>query len=94
MDSAPEAIWWVDTGGGSGYATTSSSVAAASERNRPGSARRYHAGSEWLGRPSVASTARSETSDLEAARRAIERYGPPPPGEGTHPLQRHRDSMG
>lgn len=21
-------------------------------------------------------------------------YGPPPPGEGTHPLQGHRDSMG
>lgn len=33
-------------------------------------------------------------SDLEAVRRAIARYGAPPPGEGTHPLQGHRDSMG
>lgn len=33
-------------------------------------------------------------TDLQAARRAIARYGAPPPGEGTHPLQGHRDSMG
>ena len=31
---------------------------------------------------------------LEAGRAAIDRYGTPPPGEGRHPLQGHRDSMG
>lgn len=35
-----------------------------------------------------------EAEELRIARRVIDRYGPPPPGEGTHPLQRHRDSMG
>lgn len=33
-------------------------------------------------------------SPSEAYQRAIDAYGEPPEGEGTHPLQRHRDSMG
>jgi flagellar biosynthesis/type III secretory pathway protein FliH len=33
-------------------------------------------------------------SDLAVARRVIREVGPPPPGDGTHPLQGHRDSMG
>jgi hypothetical protein len=31
---------------------------------------------------------------LETTRRGLREYGAPPPGEGTHPLQGHRDSMG
>lgn len=33
-------------------------------------------------------------SPAQAYDRAIRAYGTPPEGEGTHPLQRHRDSMG
>jgi hypothetical protein len=31
---------------------------------------------------------------LEATRKGLREFGTPPPGEGTHPLQSHRDSMG
>lgn len=37
---------------------------------------------------------KADVDSLEAARRGIARYGTPPPGEGRHPLQSHRDSMG
>jgi len=33
-------------------------------------------------------------STLEVTREGLRRFGTPPPGEGTHPLQGHRDSMG
>jgi hypothetical protein len=42
----------------------------------------------------AAGAQKRDASELETARRVIDRIGPPPPGEGTHPLQRHRDSMG
>lgn len=35
-----------------------------------------------------------EAEELSIARRVIDRVGLPLPGDGTHPLQRHRDSMG
>lgn len=46
---------------------------------------------EKVKKVAVTSPTRSED---ERIGRLYRQHGPPPPGEGTHPLQDHRDSMG